>query len=207
MFYTASDFEEKFIYVKTYFDECLAFRKPILDLFTPWTRQFLQLCLFSKSNICWKNWKKNSFPIKTFEKNQFLNLFLFNASYFESRNSNASDLEPFFHNSTIFESRSLERVINPKKVPRGIIFRREIDLYIQKKNLMNVLHSENQFWIFLTRGNANFCSYAFSQNPIFVEKIEKKTVFLSRLWERIGCWNQFLTTRHILNQAIHRRQT
>ena len=42
---------------------------------------------------------------------------------------------------------------------------------------MSVLLSENQFWIFLTHGNANFCSYAFSEKSIFVEKIEKKNSF------------------------------
>ena len=57
----------------------------------------------------------NFFWIKTFENIQFLNHLLYKASKFESRNSNASELEPFLHNSTIFESKFLERVRFRKK--------------------------------------------------------------------------------------------
>ena len=57
----------------------------------------------------------NFFWIKTFENIQFLNHLLYKASKFESRNSNASELEPFLHNSTNFESKYLERVRFRKK--------------------------------------------------------------------------------------------
>ena len=59
---------------------------------------------------------KKAFCIKIFENYRFLNHILYNASYFESTDSNASDLEPFFYNSTNFESKILERVIFRKKM-------------------------------------------------------------------------------------------
>ena len=64
------------------------FRKcHILDHFSPWKRQLLQLCVFSKTTNWWKEWKKKQFPFKTFEKNQILKQFFYKASDFESRNS------------------------------------------------------------------------------------------------------------------------
>ena len=58
-----------------------------LDLFSPWKRQTLQLCIFSKTTNWWKEWKKNQFPVKTFEKNQISEKVFKNASDFESRKS------------------------------------------------------------------------------------------------------------------------
>ena len=61
--------------------------KHFLDLFSPWKRQLVQLCVFSKTTHWWKVWKEKQFPFKTFEKNQILKQRFNNASDFESRNS------------------------------------------------------------------------------------------------------------------------
>ena len=142
---------------------------------------------------------KKAFWIKIFKFDQFLNHFLYHASYFESRSSNASDLEPFFHNSTKFESKKLERVTLRKKVLQRIRFWSEIDL---NKNRLWWLFSFQKviFWIFLAHENANFCSYAFSQKIPFGEKNWRKNSFPPRLLKRIRFWNNFLTTVQTLNQ-------
>ena len=88
--YNATDFEVQLICTKTDFDECFlseSEKVSPLDLFSPWKRQLLQLCVFSKTTNWWKEWKKKQFPFKTFEKNQILKQIFYNASDFESRNS------------------------------------------------------------------------------------------------------------------------
>ena len=134
--------------------------------------------------------------MKVFENNQFLKHLLYNASYFESRNSNASELDPVCHNSTDFESKFLERLSFRKK-----------KIYNASDFEMKLICKENRFWwkfcfqtISLDRftpKNANFCSYAFSQKRTIVKENEQKTVFLSTLLKRIRFWNQFLTTSQI----------
>ena len=46
---------------------------------------------------------------------------------------------------------------------------------------MNDLLAENQFSTLLSLKDANFFSYAISQKPLYREKMERKTVFESRL--------------------------
>ena len=76
---------------------------------------------------------------------------LYNAAYFESKTSNASDLEPFFHNSTNLESKVLDCVRIRKKIYNASDF--EVKLICKKKQiLMKVL----------------FCRFAFSRKPTIV---------------------------------------
>ena len=89
MFCTAWDFEVELIWTKQpLMTNVLLSESHFLDLISPWKRQLLQLCVFSKTSNWWKEWKKKEqFPIKTFEKNQILKQVFNNASDFESRNS------------------------------------------------------------------------------------------------------------------------
>ena len=48
------------------------FQKFLFGSFYSKKRQFLQLCVFSKTNNCLRKWKKNSFLIMTFEKSLIL---------------------------------------------------------------------------------------------------------------------------------------
>ena len=161
--------------------------------FYPINCQLLQLHVFSKTNKFLKKWKKNCYPIKTLEEDliftqvfskasdsslnfqnksffsQFYTtrLFLYrkfyNASCFESRNSNASELDPFCHNSTDFESKFLEAISFRKKVLQGIRFWKESDL---KKTDFDEISSFRKLLLDkFTPRNANCCSYTFSQKP------------------------------------------
>ena len=112
-----------------------------------------------------------------------MNHFLYNESYFESRVTNASDLEPFFHNSTNFESKILERVIFRKKMVYTA-WDFEVELYKTDFDECFAFR-KSLFWISLAHENANFCSYAFSQKPSIGEKSGRKNSFLSRLLKRI----------------------
>ena len=133
-----------------------AFRKPILDLFNPWKRQFCIYLLSQKPPIGENHGRKNISPIETFEKNQILKQCFNNASDFESRVSNALDSEPFFHNSKNFESKVLELVIFRKKnVLHRIRFWSGIDLY------------KNRFWWMFCFQKINFGSSYTTKMPTF----------------------------------------
>ena len=71
-FYNASDFEIKMICKKNRFWWKFCFQKFLFGSFYSKKRQFLQLCVFSKTNNCLRKWKKNSFLIMTFEKSLIL---------------------------------------------------------------------------------------------------------------------------------------
>ena len=134
--------------------------------------------------------------IKTFENNQFLNRLLYNASHFDSRNSSASELDPFCHNSTDFESKVLERLSFRKKVSQRNRFWNEIDL--KKKTDFDESFSLRKFFLDrFTPKNANFCSYAFYQKPTIVLRKGKKNSFPIKIFEKIRFWNQFSTTSEI----------
>ena len=125
--------------------------------------------------------------------------FLTNASDFESRNSKLLYFEPFFQNSTKFESKFLERVsfLN-QQVAQRIRFWSENLLF------------ENRFrWKFcfqkLTLGSFNpvksrllpLCAFPTSNRR------EKKTVYESSFSRGIRFWNKFITTRQTWDQEFH----
>ena len=132
--------------------------------------------------------------IKIFEDSQFLNHFIYNASYIESRILNASDLEPIFHNSGNFESEILVRVAFRKKslTTHQIL---KCNWFVQKQTLMKVFFQKVTFWIFLAHENAIFCSYAFSQKPLISEKNGRKNSLPFKTFER----NQIL--KQLFNNA------
>ena len=141
------------------------------------------------------------FWIKFFEKKSVLIPFLDNASNFESKLSSASDLKPFFYNSTNSEPKILERVRFPKKsFTTDQVYK--WNWFVKKQILKKVLLSGNHSWFISPRENAKFCSYAFSQKPTIVEKNGKK-VFLPRLLKSVRFWINFCTTSQILNQKKH----
>ena len=165
---------------------------------TRWKLQSWLFCafiekLFRENLFC--SFIKN-FWIKIFQKIQFLNRLLYNASYFESRILNASDLEPFFHNSTIFESKILERVRFRKK-----------NFYNASDFEVKLSCKKNRFWwkfCFQTITSESFypkkCYFwqlcVFSKTSNCLKKWEK-TVIQTKLWKRISFWNKFSTKRQI----------
>ena len=58
MFCTAWDFEVELICTKQTLMNVLLSESHFLDLISPWKRQLLQLCAFSKGTSWWKRWKK-----------------------------------------------------------------------------------------------------------------------------------------------------
>ena len=92
-FYNASDFELNLIFLtKNRFWWKFCFQKITFGSFYTKKRQFLQLSVFSETNNCLKNWKKNIYPIKTFAKNLILKQ-VFNS---------ASDSNQDFQNKSVF---------------------------------------------------------------------------------------------------------
>ena len=163
----------------------------------------------------------------------FLNHFLYNPSYSESRRfkrvrlraifsqlekfriesfrtcdvsedvSNALDSEPFFHNSKNFESKVLERVMfRKKKVLHRIRFWSGIDVY-KNRFCRNFCFQKTLFGSSYTTKTPTFVVMRFLKTHQLVKKKEEKTVLLSRRLKRIRLWNNFFTTRQILNQDYH----
>ena len=123
-----------------------------------------------------------NFLDQNFSKLSVLNQLLYSVSYFETTTSNASDFVPFFHNSTNFESKFLERFrfwnkmfYNASDFELNLIFLKK------KQILMKVLLSENHFWIVLHQETPIFGAKRFLRNQQLFEKMEKKTVILSNL--------------------------
>ena len=118
---------------------------------------------------------------------------MYQASYFESRSSNASDLEPFFHKSRKFESKKLDRVTFRKKVLQRIRFWSEIDL--NKNRLWWMFCFQKViFWIFSPHENGNFCNYALSQKPPVGEKAGRKNSFPIKTFEKNQILKQFFNS-------------
>ena len=150
--------------------------------------------LFRKKFVFFFIKKFSDFWIKVLE-NQFLNHFLYNASFFESRISNASHFEPFFHNSTNLESKVLERSRFREKKLQRIRFWSEIDLW------------KNRFWWKFRFQKFTFVSFypkihQIMQLCVFPKtnncfKKGRKTDFYRDVWKKIRFWNKFLRTRQI----------
>ena len=164
----------------------LALKEPFIwPTYTKKRQNWLFLCIprkvvpvkavfFPSKKVLW---------IKTFENNQFLNRLLYNASHFDSRSSNASDLEPFFRNSTKFESKKLERVRFRKKcfTTHQVL---KWKWFVEKKTDFD----ENSAFrkSLLNRStpkNAHFCSYAFYQKPTIVLRKGKKQFSYQDFWK------------------------
>ena len=62
---------------------------------------------------------------------------------------------------------------------------------------MKVLLKENHFWIVLRQKTPSYATLRFLKNQQLLNKLKKKTVFLSRLLRRIRFWNMFLTKSQI----------
>ena len=125
-----------------------------------------------------------------FWKKSVLIAFLYNASNFESRLSNASDLEPFYYNLAILEPKILERVgFRKKKLTTDQVFK--WNWFVKKQILKKVLLSGNHSWFIPPRENAKFCSYAFSQKPTIVEKKWRKS-FPTKAFEKCQILNKLL---------------
>ena len=109
--YSASDSDEKTVFRKSNFVGVLALKDSFSwSIYTVKMSKLAFLCILGKVVPEKIVFKKKEFCIKIFETNQLLNQFLYNASYFESRISNALDLETIFQNSKIFGSNTLEHV-------------------------------------------------------------------------------------------------
>ena len=137
---------------------------------------------------CFHFKKKTIFWIKAFKIFQILTQFLTNASDFESRNSKLLYFEPFFHNSTKFESKFLERVsfLN-QQVAQRIRFWSEIVLF------------ENRFWWklcfqILTLG---------SSNPVKSRLLPLCAFPTSNRREKNSLWINFFERNQILKQVYN----
>ena len=131
-------------------------------------------CFFPSKKVLW---------IKTFENNQFLNRLLYNASHFDSRSSNASDLEPFFRNSTKFESKKLERVRFRKKsfTTHQVL---KWKWFVEKKTDFDENSAFRKSLLNrFTPKKAHFCSYAFYQKPTIVLRKGKKQFSYQDFWK------------------------
>ena len=153
---------------------------------------------------CWKCWsgkkmfllEKKICESKLLKRVKFWTTFLYDASYFESRISNASDLGPFFFNSTIFGSKFSESVrFRKQKFYNASDF--EVKLICDKtyfdesfalgKSVLEICTPKK-------RQLLQLCVFSKTNNCL---KSWKKTAILSRLLKRISFWNKFLTTRQI----------
>ena len=129
-FYNPSDFVQKTVFRKSRTVGKLALKQSLSrSIYTLKTSKLAFLSILGKIIPEKVVFNRKAFCIKIFGNFQFLIHFLYNASYFESKVSNASDLEPFFHNSGKYESEILECVTFRKKVLQRIRFWSEIDLY------------------------------------------------------------------------------
>ena len=153
-----------------------------------------------------------NFWIKIFFKKSVLNHFLYNASYSESRHSNASDLEPFFYPSTIVESKNLERVrFRKKKSYDESHF--EMNLICTKTNFYEWFAWRKLLFDPFTPQNAKFFRYAFSQKPWYGEKMEKEQFLNQDFWkesdfetgfqQRVRFWIKSFKIRHIFWRDFH----
>ena len=136
-------------------------------------------------------------------ENQFLNHFLYNASFFESRISNASHFEPFCHNSTNLESKVLERSRFREKNLQRIRFWSEIDLW------------KNRFWWKFRFQKLTFVSFypkihqimqlcVFSKNNNCFKK-GRKTDFPSRRLKKKQILKQVFKNASDSNQVFQKR--
>ena len=96
--YNASDFDEKTVFRKLKLLENSISKNHLFGQFSPWKRQSKLFCAFSTKLFRKKFFLLiKKFWIKIFGKKiSFWIIFLYNASYFQSNFSNASDLEQFF---------------------------------------------------------------------------------------------------------------
>ena len=190
-----------------------------LDLISPWKRQLLQLCVFSKTINWWKEWKKSQFPFKTFEKNQILKQDFNNVSDFEWRISkyvrllfNSTQLLTFwtgvftvcrivkhlFYHTSDFE----------QKFQQHNRFSREIRF--EKSNSLGQFPLKNFiiFWsIYILKMSkiafSHFLGKLVSELVSVALFLPKKTSFESKILKRVRFWIIFFTTQQTLKQKIY----
>ena len=130
--------------------------------------------------------KKTCFESKFSRKIRLWTNFFTTPQTFEEKEYFVSKFELNIHIASKLES----------KVSQRIRFRSEI-VFFKKQILMKVLLKENHFWIVLRQKTPSYATLRFLKNQQLLNKLKKKTVFLSRLLRRIRFWNMFLTKSQI----------
>ena len=164
-------------------------------------RQLLQLCVFSKTNNSFEKRKKNSFPIKVFEKNQILKPVFNNESDSNQVFQNGTIFCWTLHNSSFFVSEILQRVrfwnilFTTHQVLNGN-FNSVTDFHVKlvprHQAFLDSLLSKIFFSIYIVKmSNLRF--------PSFLERLILRAIFLKEniLW--IGNFEK----NQILNQFFH----
>ena len=182
-FYNASDFLKKTVFRKSRIVGKLALKQSFSrSFYTLKTSKLAFLSILGKVVPEKVLLNKKAFRIEFFKFNQFLNHIVYHASYFESRSSNASDFEPFFHNSTKLESKKLDRVTFRKKVLQRIRFWREMDLYKHRTWWMFCFQKIN-FWSFTPWKRQFLQLCAFSKSTSWWKRWKKKQFSHQDFWK------------------------
>ena len=154
-------------------------KNQLVGQFTPQKRQSWLFC-----PILERLFRKKLFLIiNRFESKQFLNHFLYNASFFESRVSNASNLQPFYHNSTNFESKSLERVLFRKKNDTASELEVELLMCTKTDFVESFAFRKKIFGSFQPVKTPNFATMRFLKNNQLVKRMEEKPVSYQDFWK------------------------
>ena len=154
----------------------------------------------SWKSCCGKKYfhSKKELGSKFLEKKRFLNLFLNNASCFESRISNESDLEPTFktrqtlnlkfQNVSDFDKTSL----TTDQISKWIWF-------VKKRFWWIHCLQKTFFWILLARKTLNVCSYL----PLLKNHDMEKKWIINSFWMKNVENNQILKQVSTTRQTLH----
>ena len=165
----------------------------------------MQLCVFSKTNNSFEKRKKNSFPIKVFEKNQILKPVFNNESDSNQVFQNGTIFWWSLHNSSFFVSAILQRVrfwnilFTKHQVLNGN-FNSVTDFHLklvpQHQAFLESLLSK----IFFSKYIVKMSNLRF---PSFSERLMLRGIFL----EKKILWFGNFEKNQILNQFFHNAQT
>ena len=186
------------------------FQKITFESFYPKECPILQLCVLSKTNKSFKKRKKNSFPIKIFEKNQILKPVFNNEWDSNQVLQNRTIFRRTLHNSSFFVSEILQRVrfwnilFTTHQVLNGnfnSVTDFHVKMFPKHQAFLDSLLSKIFFSIYIVKmSNLRF--------PSFLERLTLRAMFLEKkhslnrkLWEKSDFESIFSQRPRLLNKT------